>query len=143
MHSKHIAALAAAVLLGLSACAGRARTREPAAKLLSSLQASTTGDSVYFLMQVTNPGPVPLVLEYETDPIFYFTVARTGATLWRSAPDLALATGAARDTIGPADTRSFEASWLPPIGLRGELTVTGVLRERRGAVVETTRFHIP
>jgi hypothetical protein len=134
------AALAALVALG---CGTSLRAPGPRSALLASVQATTGSDSVRFLMQVTNTGDQPVVLELDGGPAFYFTVERTGMPLWSSAADGAATPAARPDTIAPGDTRSFQASWKPPLGLRGDLAVTAVLRDRHHPISRSARFRLP
>lgn len=137
------AAAAIALLLPGAACAARAPRDLPTAGLLTSLQATTGGDSVHFLLQVTNPGPAPVALEFAADPIVQFVVRRDALLLWDSAPESTPAERVTTDSLRAGDTRSFQASWSVPMGLRGTLTVTGALRDRRTPLVQSTRFVIP
>jgi hypothetical protein len=140
-----IRAIGAAALLSLlgGACAARATAGGESDPLLASVQATTTGDSVQFLLQVTNTRAHPIALALETEPAAYFTVHRGDLLLWNSAQDLARVSPPRPDTIGPAATRTFQASWKPPIGIRGELTVTGVLRDAGHPIARSTRFLVP
>ena len=136
------AACAAALLVLLAACTARAPRETPPAGLLTSLQATTTGDSVHFLLQVTNPGPEPVTLEYAAEPIVQFVVRRDALLLWDSAPESAVAEQVTMDTLRAGETRSFQASWSVPMGLRGTMTVSGAVRDRRAPLVQSTRFVI-
>jgi len=131
-----------AALLLAGACASRG-SADTSADLLASLQATTVGDSVDFHLQVTNPGSDPIALEFDTEPIQYFSVSRDGLPIWNSAPDLHRVDAVRVDTLQSGETRSFHASWAVPMGLRGTLTVIGVLRDRRRPVVQSTQFDIP
>lgn len=144
MHIRPIPAVALASLLLLgAACAARAPRGNPTAALLTSLQATTVGDSVYFLLQLTNPGPEPVALELAADPPVQFVVRRGDLLLWDSAPDSRPTAEVAFDTLRAGDTRDYESSWSVPVGLRGTLTVTGAVRDRRAPLVQSTRFDLP
>jgi hypothetical protein len=97
---------------------------------------------VHFLLQVTNPGPEPVILEYAADPVVQFVVRRDALLLWDSAPESAVAERVTIDTLRAGETRSFEASWSVPMGLRGTMTVSGAVRDRRAPLVQSTRFVI-
>lgn len=143
MPSTFFATVSAIALLLLGgSCAPGATRQAPAPELLTSLQATTAGDSVHFLLQVTNPGAEPVTLEFNADPIVQFVVRRDALLLWDSAPESSLAPEVTTDTLKPGDTRSFHADWSVPIGLRGTMTVTGALRDRRAPLVQSTRFVI-
>jgi hypothetical protein len=143
MRINPIPAVAVAALLYLAAaCAGRTPASDPGSGLLTSLQATTVDDSVHFLLQVTNPGPGPITLEFAADPIVQFVVRRGDLLLWDSAPDSRPTTEVVSDTLRAGETRSFESSWRVPVGLRGTLTVSGALRDRRAPLVQSTRFDI-
>lgn len=135
--------LALSLLSLLGGCAARTGTSDPAASLLTSIQATAAGDSVDFLLQVTNTGTRPLGLEFSSDPIVYFTVGRGDLLLWNSAPELAPTRSTRVDSLAAGDTRTFRASWAPPMGLRGTLTVTGVLLEGRRPLIQSADFRIP
>ena len=137
-----ISAAAFAALLGVG-CGTALRAPRAGSALLSSVQATTGSDSVRFLLQVTNTSEQPVVLDLDTDPGFFFTVERTGMPLWNSAADRTVTPAARADTIAPGDTRSFQASWKPPLGLRGDLAVTAVLRDRHHPISRSARFRLP
>lgn len=140
-----IRAISAAVLAALlgTGCGGSLRATTTRSPLLASVQATTGSDSVRFLMQLTNTTQQPIILEPDTEPAFFFTVERTGMPLWNSAADRTATVPARPDTIAPGDTRSFQASWKPPLGLRGDLAVTAVLRDRRHPISRSARFRLP
>lgn len=137
-----ISAAVLAALLGMG-CASSLRAPGTGSPLLASVQATTGSDSVRFLMQLTNTGEQPIALEPETEPGFFFTVERTGMPLWNSAADRTSIPAARPDTIAPGATRTFQASWKPPLGLRGDLVVTAVLRDRRHPISRSARFRLP
>ena len=140
-----IRAISAAVLTTLLVVGCGTAHRDPGtgSPLLASVQATTGGDSVRFLMQLTNTGTRPIVLRPEAEPGVYFTVERTGMPLWSSAAERRVTPTALPDTLAPGDTRSFQASWKPPLGLRGDLAVTAVLRDRNHPISRSARFRLP
>lgn len=135
-----VATLLIGFLVTAAACGARAAREAPTRDLLTSLQATTAGDSVHFLLQVTNPGPEPVTLEFAADPIVQFVVRRDAMLLWDSAPESVAADRVTADTLRAGETRSFDASWSVPMGLRGALTVSAALRDRRAPLVQSTRF---
>lgn len=143
MRIRPICAAALLTVVALSwACSAHRPAAAPLATVLTSLQASVARDSAHFLLQITNAGTEPAALELITDPAVYFTVARDQLPVWSSAPDLTRMDPPVSDTLRTGETRSFRASWALPMGLRGTMTVTGVLRDRRGPVVQSTEFEI-
>lgn len=144
MQSKLIPAAVLLFLLALlQGCAARGSGGDRTPALLTSLQATTVADSAYFLLQVTNTDSVPVALEFATEPTFYFLVRRGDLLLWNSAPELSPLGGVTIDTLRAGATRSFQASWTLPIGLRGTLTVTGVVHDRRQPLVQSTEVRVP
>jgi hypothetical protein len=137
-----ISAAALAALLG-TGCGSSLRAPGTGSPLLASVQATTGSDSVRFLMQLTNTSAQPVVIHPEVEPGFVFTVERTGMPLWSSATDRPATPATRPDTLAPGDTRSFQASWKPPLGLRGDLAVTAALRDRRHPISRSARFRLP
>lgn len=110
--------------------------------LLASVQASTAGDSVDFLLQVTNTSTEPVRLEFTSGQSFDFVVTRDGAEVWRWSADRMFTQALRSEMLAAGATRSFNASWMPPPGARGEYTVTGALTVSNHEVEQSTRFAV-
>ena len=124
-------------------CAPRAPAADPDPALLASIQAMVASDSVHFLMQVTNTGVRPIPIEFSSAQMFELIVHQDDMVLWNSSAGQAFAQALRSDTIAAGETRSFQVSWAPPATARGELSVTGVLRNVQAPVQQSTRFSLP
>lgn len=133
---------ATCALILLAACARSSPRTVPTSPLLASIQAAISGDSVHFLLQVTNTGAQPVEVEFASGRISEFVVQQGAVELWNSNSGLAYTQALHIDTIAAGDTRSFQASWKPPLDARGEMWVTGVL-QARNPLQQSARFRLP
>lgn len=111
--------------------------------LVSSLQVETAADSVRFVLQVTNASEAPVRLEFPSGQSFDFVVTRGGAELWRWSADYVFTQALRSETLGPGETRTYEASWRPPAGTRGELVARGFLTAGGTQAEQQARFRVP
>ncbi|HET8657282.1 MAG TPA: BsuPI-related putative proteinase inhibitor [Longimicrobiaceae bacterium] len=117
----------------LGACAPRAATRpapEASAPLLASVQASTLGDTVRFVLQVTDTARAPVDLVFPTSQSYDFVVKQDGRELWRSSAGRAFTQAVRRERWGAGETKSYTAAWAPAPGVRGRVVVEGILTAR-------------
>lgn len=137
--------LAMAPLLVAAACAP---TPEPgsngeAPALLPSLQASTDGGAVLFMLQVTNTAEEPIPLDFSSGQSYDFVVRDGEREVWRWSADQMFTQALRSEVVAPGETLTYEATWTPPAGLSGEFTVTGRLTARNRPVEQAARFRIP
>lgn len=111
--------------------------------LLASLQASAFGDSVSFVLQVTNTTGAPVELEYRSGQRFDFVVERDGAEVWRWSDGQMFTQALGRESLPPGETLTFSATWTPPPGTAGEFTARGILTAANRGVEQQARFRIP
>ncbi len=150
------AAVAVVALYMLSACTPRepapvppadqerAVTETPATRpLVSSLQVETQGDSLHFLLQVTNAAQEAVPLTFRTGQSADFIVAHEGRELWRWSSDQMFTQAIRNERLTPGETRSFEASWSPPGDLRGTLTVRGYLTAEEHRAEQQAEVRLP
>lgn len=110
--------------------------------LLSSVQATAAGDSVSFLLQVTNTSSSPVELQYGSGQSFDFVVTRDGQEVWRWSADRMFTQALRTEVLAPGETVSHRATWSPPASLRGEFMVTGVLPAQGRRVEQSARFRL-
>lgn len=140
-----------ALLLGglLLALAGGCSSRPSASVvtppgLLPSLQATTYGDSVAFVLQVTNTRDEAVELEFRSGQEFDFVVEREGGgEVWRWSADRMFTQAVQHRTLPAGETLTYAASWIPPAGLSGEFLVRGLLVADDARVEQAARFRIP
>ena len=135
-------------LLGfLAACAAAANGANPhsAARegLVPSLQVNTSGNAVHFTLQISNTGSTPVPLEFTSGQSFDFAVLQAGREVWRWSADQMFTQALRSETLAPGATRSYEATWSPPAGMRGELTASGVLAASNRRVEQRAIFRLP
>jgi hypothetical protein len=137
--------LLAITLAGVSACAptGSVPQSSQTGPLVSSLQVETRGDSVRFLLQVTNAGTQPVDLTFPSGQSFDFVVLQNGRELWRWSADRIFTQAIRTETLPPGDTRSYDAAWAPPAGVRGELVARGFLTARGNRAEQRSYFRLP
>lgn len=133
--------LALALALG---CAPRSATPDAqGADLLPSVQATTFGDSVQFVLQVTNTGDRPVELEFRSGQQFDFRVEREGREVWRWSADQMFTQALQRRSLPAGETLTYTASWRPAPSLQGEFTVRGTLTAAGRTVEQQARFRLP
>ncbi len=137
--------LLAAVLAGTYACVpgGTVSAASHTSPLVSSLQVETRGDSIRFLLQVTNAEAGPVTLTFPSGQSADFVVLQGGRELWRWSADQMFTQAVRTETLPPGGTRSYEALWTRPAGVRGELVARGVLTAREHRVEQQAHFRLP
>jgi hypothetical protein len=111
--------------------------------LLSSLQATTAGDTIAFLLQVTNTADTAVQLDFATGQSFDFAVFDDEEEIWRWSEGRMFTQALRAETIAPGETRTYRATWSPPPALSGEYRVVGAMTARDHEVRQETRFRIP
>jgi len=112
--------------------------------LVTTLSVEPAADSVRFLLQVTNATRGPLTLEFRSGQSFDFAVGDGGRTVWTWSDDMMFTQALRSETLAAGETRSFDATWRPPAGLRGRtLTATGRLTSSSHPVERTQAFRLP
>lgn len=134
-----LAALAACAPNGGSTAAGG----DGGAPLLPSLQATTLGDRVRLVLQVTNTSGSPVPLEFSSGQTHDFAVLQGGREVWRWSADQMFTQALQSRTVSPGETLTWEAEWVPPAGLSGELTAVGTLTAMERPVEQRTTFRLP
>jgi hypothetical protein len=130
--------------IALGACAPRAATRptpEPSVPLLASVQASTFGDTVRFVLQVTDTARTPVDLVFPTSQSYDFVVKQDGRELWRSSAGRAFAQAVRRERWRSGETKSYTAVWAPGPDVHGRIVVEGILTARPG-VAQALQFEL-
>lgn len=126
-----------------SACAAGAYGGGGSDALVSTLQVEPFADSVRFSLQVTNAAARPVALEFASGQSHDFVVSRDGAEVWRWASDRMFTQAIRADTLAPAETRTYTATWQPPAGTRGEFVARGFLTARGHEAEQQARFRLP
>jgi hypothetical protein len=133
------------VLGALAGCAlpGGAPGGGPGGPLLPSLQATTHGDSVQFVLQVTNVSEAPVRLEFTSGQTYDFAVQAGGREVWRWSADQMFTQALHARVVAPGETLTYAAAWRPGPGRTGEHTVVGSLVARNHPVRQAMYFRIP
>lgn len=142
MPSRHLCRALLGVLLVCLACAPKGAPAPAAEPLLASVQANTTGDSVHFVLQVTNTSTAPVELNFSSAQRFDFSVERDGRNVWTWSADRMFAQALGTETLAAGETRRYEATWRPGPGTSGEYVVTGTLTSSDHGVEQSTRFRL-
>ncbi len=104
---------------------------------------NTSGNTVHFTLQISNTGSIPVPLEFTSGQSFDFAVLQAGREVWRWSADQMFTQALRSETLAPGATRSYEATWSPPAGMRGELTASGVLAASNRRVEQRAIFRLP
>ena len=140
-------ALALFLVAGVAACAPReAVPGSPNAStgpLVSSLQVEPSSDSVRFILQVTNTTTAPVALEFSSGQTFDFVVLDGEREIWRWSADRMFTQALRAETLAAGETRSYEAAWRPPAGVRGRLVARGHLTARGHRAEQQSYFQLP
>jgi hypothetical protein len=133
------------VLGALAGCALPAAAPDggPADPLLPSLQATTQGDSVWFVLQVTNVSESPVRLEFTSGQTHDFAVRAGDREVWRWSADRMFTQALHSRVVAPGETLTYTAAWRPDRGRTGEHTVVGSLAARNHPVRQAMYFRIP
>jgi hypothetical protein len=133
--------MACATLL-LVACA-RINGQPPAGPLMPSLQATAVGDSVHFVLQVTNVSERAVELNFRSGQSYDFVVQdEAGRELWRWSADMMFTQALRRERVEPGATLVFEESWRPPTHLRGRFVAVGQLTASDHPVEQRAYFRL-
>ncbi|HEX7242136.1 MAG TPA: BsuPI-related putative proteinase inhibitor [Longimicrobiaceae bacterium] len=137
--------LALALPGAAAACApnGSMPASAPNGSLVSSLQVETTPGSVRLALQVTNAGSAPVPLEFASGQTHDFVVLQGDRELWRWSADRMFTQALRTETLGAGETRTFDATWTPPAGTRGDLVARGFLTARGERAERQTVFRLP
>jgi len=135
---------------GLVSCAFPARVETAAdggagspAQLGSTMGVRMAGDTVHFVLHVTNMTDAPLTLEFPSSQRYDFAVARRdGETVWSWSATRSFAQALGSEVLLPGESRRYEASWLAA-GARGEYVATGWVTSRNYPVELRTVFQVP
>lgn len=138
-------------MIGVAAMAGLIGCSAPGAAgggeveaLLPSVQATSLGDSVNFVLQVTNTTESAIGLSYPTGQSFDFVVSdATGAEVWRWSADRMFTQAVREEEIAAGETITFSAVWPVAGRPRGEYVVTGTLEVAGRSVEQRTGFRLP
>ena len=134
--------LFACLLLASCAPHDPGRLPPPASDLLPTVQAEMHGDSVHFVLQVTNTTTAPVPLNFTTGQSYDFVVKQADREIWRWSGGRSF-TQALRDVVLAAgETRRYDASWAPPAGATGEFVVDATMMLRERPVAQSTRFRL-
>jgi hypothetical protein len=111
--------------------------------LSSTLGVRVAGDSVHFVLHVTNATETPLTLEFTSSQRQDFAVSRpAGETVWSWSADRSFAQVLGTEVLLPGESRRYEATWLAA-GARGEYVATGWVTSRNYPVELRTVFQVP
>lgn len=110
---------AAALLLGVVACARGTPTPPPAAgappELASSLNVRVSGDTAQFALHIMNATGGPVTLEFPSGQRYDFTVHdRSGEALWTWSAARSFMQALGEETLAAGEARVYEASWVAP-----------------------------
>jgi hypothetical protein len=114
-----------------------------AAPLVSSLSVAPAADSVRLTLQVTNAGPQPVRLQFRDGQVYDFAVSAGGREVWRWSADRGFTQALRTETLAAGETRSWNETWRPAAGSRGEFTATARLVATSHPVETSTRFRLP
>jgi hypothetical protein len=140
-----IAILASIVLLASCVAAANSAGSHTAATngLVPSLQVKPSGNTVQFTLQLSNTGTTPIPLEFTSGQSYDFAVLQGSRELWRWSADQMFTQALRSETLAPGATRTYEATWSPPAGTRGEFTAAGILTATNRRVEQRAIFRLP
>lgn len=136
------------LLVVLSACAAPegsdVNSGAGSADVLSStLDVRVVGDSVRFVLHVTNVTDDVVQLEFATSQREEFEVSRAdGTVVWRSSDDMMFAQVMGTWEMAAGASSRYEATWFAP-RLAGEYVATGRLTSQNHPVELRTTFQLP
>jgi hypothetical protein len=113
------------------------------AGLGSTLTVRQAGDTVHFVLHMTNVTEAPLTLEFPSSQRHDFAVSRAGGeVVWRWSAARSFAQVLGSEVLLPGESRRYEAAWLAA-GARGEYVATGWVTSRNYPVELRTVFQVP
>jgi hypothetical protein len=130
-------------IAGLMGCATveNGGERMDVSDLLPSVQAAAQGDSVEFLLQVTNTTDSAVELVYPTGQSFDFVVSDSaGGEVWRWSADRMFTQAVREDELAPGETITHSVVWRAADQPRGEYSVLGTLTVADRTVQQRTEF---
>jgi hypothetical protein len=112
--------------------------------LVSSFQVEPAGDSVRFVLQLTNPTSAPVRLSYSSGMTHDFAVREGTRDVWRWSADRSFVQSLMAVSLGAGETRSYTEVWRPGAGLRGRrLTAVAWLTSTNHPIQQSTAFTLP
>ena len=137
--------MGAGLLAVLAACAPRGSAGDAdAPDLLPSVQATSVGDSVQFVLQLTNTTDEAVDLEFTSGQSYDFVVrSPAGEEVWRWSADRAFTQALREEVLAAGETLTYSVVWAPPPGMSGEHEVTGILTARNHPIQQSAAFTIP
>lgn len=123
---------------------GGASGGTPAGPLAASFQIQPAGDSVAFVLAVTNATQAPLALEFRSGQSYDFAVADGGREVWRWSAERMFTQALRGETLAPGQTLTWREVWRPDASLRGRsLTATARLTSASHPLERTQTFRLP
>jgi hypothetical protein len=112
--------------------------------LVSSFQVEPAGDSVRFVLQLTNPTTAPVRLNFSSGMTHDFAVREGTRDVWRWSADRSFVQALMSVSLGAGETRSYTEVWRPGTGLRGRrLTAVAWLTATNHPIQQSTAFALP
>jgi hypothetical protein len=139
--------VAALVVAGCAGSAEQADRSEPGGTeggrdVAATMEVKVSGDSVRFILHVTNSGEVPLELTFPTSQRYDIVVQTPeGEEVWRWSEGMAFLQVISRATLAPGETWDMEAVW-DPAGRSGEFVAAGVVTARDRELRQTATFEL-
>jgi hypothetical protein len=113
------------------------------AGLGSTMAVRLAGDSVHFVLHLTNVTDAPVTLEFSSSQRQDFAVTRVdGEEVWRWSAARQFAQVLGSEVLLPGETRRYDATWLAE-GAHGEYVATGWVTSRNYPVQLRTVFQVP
>lgn len=135
--------LALAALAGLIGCAAleNGGSGMDVSDLLPSVQATALGDSVEFVLQVTNTTGSEIDLTYPTGQSFDFVVSdAAGREVWRWSADRMFTQAVREEELAAGETLTYSAAWAAAGQPAGDYSVLGTLTVMDRTVQQRTEF---
>lgn len=141
-----VAALSAALMVSLSACAPRegAPVDESgqADELVATMEVEAGSGEVRLALHVTNVSAGPVELEFSTGQRFDFVVTRVnGEQLWRWSADRVFTQALGTETLAAGGTVRYTAEWPAP-GVAGHYIATGEVTATNRTIRQSARFEL-
>src|SRR5262245_35003407 len=117
--------------------ASRAEATDTSESLPISVTAEVGGDSVRFVLLVTNPTNRPIQLEFGSAQRYDFEVRdAAGTEVWRWSSDQMFAQAVGEERLAPGASLKYQAVWYPAqararFSVVGRLTTVPTSREQR------------
>jgi hypothetical protein len=142
-------ALSLLVLIAMTGCrpVGVAAPSPHAAypdPLASSLQVEAMGDSVRFVLQITNATDAPVAVTFPSAQIYDFAVREGTRSVWTWSADRSFVQSVRTITLAVGETRLNSEVWRVPAELRGRtLTAVGRLTSIDHPLERAAEFRLP